>query len=54
MFTFQSFLFNTGFLSGLSSSPLQEEDCSNRYCYADEPKDDENNSDLCSKEQQWQ
>lgn len=46
LFSCMSFLFNMGFLSGLSSSPLQEEDCSKRYCYADEPKDDENNSDL--------
>lgn len=41
-----SFLFNVGFLSGLSSPPLQEEDWSNSYGYADEPKDDEDNSDL--------
>lgn len=49
-----SFLFNVGLLSGLSSPPLQEEDWSNSYGYADEPKDDEDNSDLCSKQQQCQ
>lgn len=39
------------FVGGLSSSPLQEEDYSNRYWYAEEPKDDEDCNDLCSKEQ---
>lgn len=39
------------FMGDLSSSPHQEEACSDRYGYAEEPKDDEKNYDLCSKEQ---